>query len=344
MATMADVARLAGVSVSTVSYALSGTRPISVATRERIEQAMRSLGYTPNAFARGLKSKRSRIVALIVPAGHNLRLSVLDHIVGACDQAQEQGYHLMLWTADPQAGAGPAQLAGQGLVDGALMMDVHPDDPRLQILSGLPFVVIGRPDDPEGTDHVDVDFDAMGVSIIRWMKEKGHHRIGFVLGGGGAPERGEVRLESAVRAAAAGTGITTTTVTAPQGGSTSSGVGRDPALARLAGMSPLPSALIAGGERVVPGLLHEIRERGLRIPEDLSILAFDLSARAAALTVPPLCTVGPSGAQIGRAAMDLLLRRLAGDSAPARHVLLREEMQFRGSCGPVSSDRRLTLG
>src|SRR6516165_3793552 len=90
VATMSDVARRAGVSVSTVSYAMTGTRPIRPATRERIERAMRELGYTPNALARGLKSKRSKIIALLCPPAPrgSLDLSGMEYILGASDHAQ----------------------------------------------------------------------------------------------------------------------------------------------------------------------------------------------------------------------------------------------------------------
>src|ERR1700742_1020723 len=160
--TMADVARLAGVSSSTVSYALTGARPISAATRERIQHAMEDLGYTPNAFARGLKSKRSRIIALLFPRdGRDLGLSTFEYILGASDHAQELGYHLLLWTTEAEALDELGQLARQGLVDGALLMEVRLRDQRLEVLSesGLPFAMIGRTADPVGVDFADTNFD-----------------------------------------------------------------------------------------------------------------------------------------------------------------------------------------
>src|SRR4051794_19328299 len=160
--TMADVARLAGVSSSTVSYAPTGARPISQATRDRIRHAMDDLGYTPNAFARGLKSKRSKILALLFPRdGRELGLSSLEYILGASDHAQDLGYHLLLWTTEADALDDLAHLARQGLVDGALLMEVRLRDPRPQVLSasGLPFAMIGRTADPVGVDFADTNFD-----------------------------------------------------------------------------------------------------------------------------------------------------------------------------------------
>lgn len=171
---MADVARLAGVSVSTVSYAMTGTRPITPATRERVERAMRELGYTPNALARGLKTKRSKIIALLYPPfpGRGLDLSGLGYILGAADHAQESGYHLLLWTTtEVDALSDLARFAGQGLIDGALMMEVKLRDERVKVLTDarLPFVMIGRTEDTTGIDFADTDFEqctrtAVGIS------------------------------------------------------------------------------------------------------------------------------------------------------------------------------------
>src|SRR6201994_815148 len=119
--TMADVARLAGGSSSTAPYALTGARPISAAPRERIQHAMEDLGYTPNAFARGLKSKRSRIIALLFPRdGRDLGLSTFEYILGASDHAQELGYHLLLWTTEGEAPDELVRLCGQGAVPSRL--------------------------------------------------------------------------------------------------------------------------------------------------------------------------------------------------------------------------------
>ena len=90
MATVADVARLAGVSVSTVSYALTGNRPISAATRTRIERAMQKLGYTPNPFARGLKGRSGKIIALSCPIGGTGMpgLTMVEYVMSASQRAQ----------------------------------------------------------------------------------------------------------------------------------------------------------------------------------------------------------------------------------------------------------------
>jgi len=333
---MADVARLAGVSVSTVSYALSGTRPISVATRERIEQAMLDLGYTPNAFARGLKSKRSRIIALVLPAAADRRLSLLDHILGVGDHAHSRGYQLMLWPCDPDSGIGLARLAAQGLVDGALVMDVRVGDPRVAVLveAGVPFAIVGRNVEYVENDSAETDFVQTCRDTVRYLVGQGHRRMGLVRCPDATGCSREFRLEQALRAAA-GRDLAVTSVefgAGARGGVTD--------LDRLFASGSEVSAVVAVGESVVPGLLYAVQERGLHIPEKISILAFDLPTQLAESSVPAMTTVGPSGAQIGRAAVDLLLRRLDDTAAPARHLLLRGEMQHRGSCGPARDTDR----
>ena len=98
VATMQDVATLANVSLSTVSYAINKTRPISVATRERIERAMVELDFRPNAIARSLASKRSRILALTFPGIENgLGATVMEFVTSAAEAARSRGYHLVVW-------------------------------------------------------------------------------------------------------------------------------------------------------------------------------------------------------------------------------------------------------
>src|ERR1700690_4664954 len=101
MPTMLDVARLAGVALSTVSYTINGTRPISLETQQRIFTAMQELGYRPHALARGLASKRSRIIALLFPASERgLGITELEFVTSAADIARELGYNLILWPSE----------------------------------------------------------------------------------------------------------------------------------------------------------------------------------------------------------------------------------------------------
>jgi DNA-binding LacI/PurR family transcriptional regulator len=334
--TMADVARLAGVSSSTVSYALTGARPISAATRERIQHAMEDLGYTPNAFARGLKSKRSRIIALLFPRdGRDLGLSTFEYILGASDHAQEHGYHLLLWTTEAQAVDELAVLARQGLVDGALLMEVRLHDRRLDVLreTGLTFVMIGRTADPVALDFADTNFDQCAQLAVDHLVALGHRHVGFVNLNASAIRAGRgnaIRLRDGIVRAAASAPAQVTVLTCE-----SSITGGRSAFVDLLVHDPAATAVIAFNEQAIPGIMSAAADRGLRIPGDFSILAVDMPAQAALMTTPTMTTVGPTAAAMGRAAAGMLIERLEGATTGVTQMLFDGELVLRESTGPV---------
>ena len=157
MTTMHDVARLANVSLSTVSYALSGTRPVSQATKDRIGEAMAELDYRPNAMARGLASRRSRTLALIFPAMESgIGGTVAEFVRSAAATARQRGYHLVLWPFGADQPEEIRDLVHQGMADGVLLMEVCLADARVDALhsAGLPFTMIGRTEDVTGLTYV----------------------------------------------------------------------------------------------------------------------------------------------------------------------------------------------
>jgi len=333
---MADVARLAGVSASTVSYALTGARPISQPTRERIQQAMRQLGYTPNVFARSLKSKRSRIIALLLPRhGRDLGHSSLEYILGASDHAQERGYHVLLWTTDAEALDDLAQLARQGLVDGVLLMEVRLQDPRIEVLhnAGLTFAMIGRNADPAGLDYADTNFDQCARLAVDHLAGEGHRHLGFVNLSASTIEAGRgnaIRLRDGILRAAAEAHVRITALTCE-----SSVAGGRAAFAELLAADPQLTAVIAFNEQATPGIMSAAADHGWRVPEDFSLLSIDMPAPAALMTTPAMTTVGPTAAGLGRAAADMLIRRLEGDRAGVTQMLFDGELEIRESSGPV---------
>jgi DNA-binding LacI/PurR family transcriptional regulator len=319
-----------------VSYVLSGTRPISKPTRERIERAMRELDYTPNALARGLKSKRSKIIAVLFPAGPGgLPLSAMEYILGASDYAQSRGYHLLLWTTDVDALAELSQLAGQGLVDGVLLMEVQLDDPRVKVLDDarLTFVMIGRTLDSEGVDYADTDFDQCASVAVRHLAGLGHRRLGFVTLGHDATAAGRgnvVRLGEAVRRAAEDAGVTVAQVPCEP----SLDAGRQ-AFHELLALDRDLTAVISFNERALPGIVAAAAEEGRRIPDELALVSIDIPLQAAEMYVPPMTTVSPPAARMGSAAVETLIARLEGDAGPAKQVLFAGRLEERGTTGPV---------
>lgn len=183
MATIADVARRAGVSMSTVSYALSGVRPVSEATRRRIEAAMKELDYTPNAVAQGLAGRRTRILALVLPTDEMpVDPFTGEIIVGAAEAAREQGYHLLLWTEPASLATELPGLLGKQLIDGAIVLSIRIDDDRIDALqaAGLPMTMIGRTRDPSGLPFVDTDADLVAELALAHLAALGHRAVAYV--------------------------------------------------------------------------------------------------------------------------------------------------------------------
>lgn len=334
MATMTDVARLAGVSVSTVSYTMTGARPITAQTRQRVEHAMEQLGYTPNAFARGLKSRRSHIVAVLFPTGgRGIDTSGMAYILGASDYAQEHGYHVLLWTANAGALDELRLLARQGLIDGAILMEVRLADERTDVLAqaGVEFGMIGHNGGDVASDFVDADFDQCGRVAVNYLADLGHTQIAFInqsrsfVAAGVGPS---VRARDAVARAAKDAGIRLTVRNCASSAAAGQRLFRD-----LVHRDDELTAMIALNEQAVPGVMTAARKHGWRVPQDFSLVSLAMTPQAALMTTPATTTVSPDANGMGRAAMAALIHRLDGGVGPAAQTLFPGRLVVRGTSG-----------
>jgi DNA-binding LacI/PurR family transcriptional regulator len=345
MATMSDVTRRAKVSVSTVSYVLTGTRPISTATRDRVLAAMADLGYQPNAMARGLASRRSSIVGLVLPL-HDRGLGPTESafVSGATAEARAEGYHLMLCPLDVDDLEELRALATQGLVDGALLMEVRLRDQRVDVLTelGLPFVLIGRTEDPTDVAYVDVDFARTVADAVDHLRSLGHRRIAFVnhgsalLGGGYGPAH---RAESAYSDLMRQDGVEPVAVAArddAQGGRV--------AARELLSQAPDLTAVLVMNENAAFGLLAELAGTGRSVPQDVSVVSLVTSPAVAELTTPALTSLTSPGADVGRLALRTLLRRLAEPAGAPHQQLVPCTLEVRDSTAPARRSRRRSQG
>src|ERR1051325_3437703 len=186
MVKITDVARHAGVSPSTVSYALSGKRPISAETRKRVEEAARELGYRPHAGARALASSRSNVLALVVPLRTGIHVPVVMQFAGAGVPAARRDHAVGLLTQEGGE-EGLRRVADTALVDALILMDVQLHDPRLPLLRSLdrPSVMIGFPLEADGLTCIGLDFRAAGERCVEHLAQLGHRVVGLV---GSPPE------------------------------------------------------------------------------------------------------------------------------------------------------------
>jgi DNA-binding LacI/PurR family transcriptional regulator len=332
MTTREDVARRAGVSPSTVSYALNGQRPISPATRERVEAAMRDLEYAPNAFAAGLAGARKGILALHYPADqHGLGTTQFEYVAAASERARHRGYHLLLWTNPSEDLAGLTALLNQGLVDGILLMEVMLNDPRIPVLqhARVPFATIGRPADSDGIIYVDDDFDSLAQQAIDHAADLGHRNVVYLTQPREIIESGHgplARTGRAIATAATHRGITLTPLHAP--GTVRAG---HDALTQLQQITPRPSAIISFNEMATSGLLHAAAVANLAIPEQLTIIVLSMAPAAATMLTPPLTTVSPPSKTIAASAIDALTDLIEDKTIEMPQRLITPTLTIRAS-------------
>jgi DNA-binding LacI/PurR family transcriptional regulator len=331
MATLDDVAKHAGVAASTVSYVLSGKRPVSEETRRRVLDSIALLNYHPNAGARALASARSNVLAMFVPLRPEQYVPVMMEIaIGVTTTARDYGYDVLLLTNE-EGIAGIKRVVSSARADAVILTDVTMDDERVPTLrsSGVPAALIGVPAEPAGLDCVDLDFGAAGRSCVEHLADLGHREIAFI-GESEAVYRRHVgfaeRTLAGVRAAAAEAGVGL--VHRPCESSFESAAG---VLARVLEERPHTTGLIIQNEAVIPPLLSLLRTAGRAVPEDVSIVAL-CPDQIAEQTSPRLTSVTMPATELGVRAVAAVMRRLTAPAEAGGQVeLLPPVLTIRGS-------------
>ncbi|MER7174285.1 LacI family DNA-binding transcriptional regulator [Streptomyces mesophilus] len=335
MVKITDVARHAGVSPSTVSYALSGKRPISAETRQRIEASIHTLGYRPHAGARALASSRSNVLALVVPFRTGMHVPVVMQFAVSVVTAARRHDHDVLLLTQEEGEEGLRRVADTALVDALIVMDVQLHDARLPLLRALdrPSVLIGFPAEPQGLTCIDLDFEAAGGACVRHLAELGHRCVALV----GSPpevylrETGFAqRVTRGFTAAADERGLTSTVHPCEA----TQAAARDMAR-RLLREHPGLTGLVVHNEPLVQPLIDAFRELGLRVPGDLSVVAICPDAQAEQAPLPVSNVAVPS-AEIGAEAVELLMQKLEQLPVP-ESTLLPPRLTRRQTTAPRSA-------
>ena len=330
MVRLADVARKAGVSISTASYVVTGSRPVAGETRRRVLAAIEETGYTPDAVARALRSSRSQTVALVVPDIRNPFFTALIDGVEAEARANGQSLLMVNTGEDPAREVATLRELRAQRVDGfiiGLTRQTPPDLVGSLRESRKAFVLVDRAG-PPGVDQVTVLNDVAAKVMVDHLVGLGHTRIGIVAGARGI-STAEDRL-AGYQAGLEAAGIPPDDRLVIAGGSRRE-------LARAAVIEALgkpdrPSALVVTNNDMTLGALEAIHLLRLQVPSDIAVVSLDDPPWAGVLT-PPLTAVSQPSVAMGREAMRLLLRRVEHPDAPARWVRLRAEFVHRQSCG-----------
>jgi DNA-binding LacI/PurR family transcriptional regulator len=310
MVRITDVARRAGVSPSTVSYALSGKRPISDETRRRVEAAVRELGYRPHSGAPA--HGRPKVLAVAAPLRAGVHVPALMRVTESVVTAARGYDHDVLLLTHEE---GLARVGESAPTDALLVMDIGLHDPRLPLLRSLnrPCVLLGLPADPHGLTCLDLDYRAAGEACVDHLARLGHRTVALVSSPPEVHLRGTAsahRLVEGFTAAADHRGLTSSVHPAE-----SAPAAAHPLADRLLREHPALTAVVVHNAPLLEPLLTAFRQLGLRVPEDLSITAVCPDDPATVTSVAL-----PTG-ELGTRAVELLRAQLHGTPVPETTLL-----------------------
>lgn len=342
MATLKDVARLAAVDPSTVSRVLRGdpSQIVRPETRERIVAAAGSLQYRPNALARGLRTRRTDTIGLIIPSLENVGFSEVTHGIQAA--AAAAGKLVVVIEAEALEGSeGPplaeaySRLITDGRVDGLIVAFATIDDRLVSQLAdrGTPLVLVNR---RTAGIHgsVVVDDESGSHLAVAHLAELGHTRIGYV--GIAAATDTAVRRERGFREAMARVGLPVLETSIAVGSPTISG-GRQATAALLGQAHPdRPTGIFVASLLGAIGVLAELRARSVQVPRDMSVIAFNDHELADHLH-PSLTTVRMPNFRMGEEAVRLLLEAIDGEEGRDEMIADDPKVIVRRSTAPPAS-------
>lgn len=330
------IASITGLSISTVSHALNGTRAVSPQARKQVEAAAKEIGYRPNIAARMLRTQKSNVLALIIPNSENnpsASYFYMDIIMGVRKKLAETEQELIVSTYDMQGMGDKTLKALQVLhyqwVDGVILVPSSESDKQITLLKedlGLPFVLLDKRTNSPEHSCVDSDNERGAMDAVRLLAACGHKRIAYI-GGGLGTSTGRQRLNGYKRALE------------------ECGFAYDESLVHLHGEFSLSQgaasarafvenhadAIFAGDNAMMMGAVQYLNDQGIAIPEQIALIGYDDFAWMN-LTNPPLTTVKQQVVQMGYTAAEMLLRRLNGMEGNEK-IMLSTTLVLRRSHG-----------
>ncbi len=332
--TIQDVARAAGVSITTVSRALNNKPDVAPATRQRILEVIEELGYAPHAQAQNLVAGKSHSIAVLFPADTaGFSQLEFEFFLGAANVFSKANYLFNL-IFEPVSEHQLLNLYRTTQIDGAILMEIHLQDWRVDLLRehGYPFVMIGHCADNTGVSYVDLDFDAAAALACEHLLKLGHRSIalinliGQVRSEGYGPStrvlQGYLRFCQKHRLqpiAADATGRTEDVYRVTS---------------ELLDAHPDITAFIAHHGSEVVGITRALLQRNLKLPQDVSLVGI-ISDKTAELLTPPMTAVSFPAFQMGLRAAQMLIAKLQDPNYRDQQILLKPRLVVRESSGPA---------
>ncbi len=329
MASIKDVANVAGVSTATVSRVLSKGLHVRPEVRERVMAAVEKLGYRPNLVARSLRAQQSSTIGLIVSDIRNPFFTSISRAVE--DTAYEQGFSLFLCNTDedPEKEAIYLKLMRDESVAGVIFSPTRQTATNFTSESiGFPIVVVDRSITGSDVDIVLLDNIDAAYRLTTHLIERGYRDIAAICGEMSTTGRERhAGYEKALRAHNLSSAAEHVKYVLPK-----IETGYATAL-KMIDSTQMPDAFFATNSLLAAGVLQAIRERNLTIPDDVALVSFDETTWAS-LVQPPITLIAQPTYEIGRTATELLLQRIADPTRSTRQVILKGQLLVRGSSAP----------
>lgn len=330
--TLYDAARVAGVSIQTVSAVLLGKSGIPPQTQNRVRKAIEKTGYRPNPMAQSLRTGRTRTIALVVSDIANPSFATIASAVEECCHDKE--YSMVLYNThnDPARQSSYVQKATQGWIDGMLFVSVGdmPSDMAILENARMPVVVLDRVPLSCRYPSVALDNEEAGRLAATHLIDLGHRRVAHICG----PKQLRLSRErcEGFRAILTQHGVRLPRACIVEGdwGCASGTM----AMQKILALNPRPTAVFAANDRMAIGAMRAIGEAGLRVPDDVSIMGLDDIEIAASMN-PSLTTIRQPFTQLATVGLQLLLDLVNGKKMAQSQIMMAPKLVTRESTGPA---------
>jgi DNA-binding LacI/PurR family transcriptional regulator len=330
--TIADIARLAGVSHMTVSRVLNEKGLVARNTEERVRKVIEEVGYQPNLIARSLTSKQSMLIGVSIPRTESIMDEYIAQVLsGVLTIIKDNNYRVMLFLVDIEREKDTlyVDIIRRNMIDGLLLFKTKVDDPKLSVLakSGRSFVLINHKKIDEEYNFIDTRNEQGAQIAVKYLYELGHRDIAFVAGSLNETNARD-RLEG-FKNAMSDLGLPCRENCIVYGE-----FNRDKAyneVGKLLALENRPSAIFCSDDYMAIAAMKRIEEAGLAVPKDIAVIGFD-NIELSAHVQPELTTIQQPLQELGTRSMELLLDLINGRQKTPIHQFLDVKLVKRQSC------------